>query len=145
MGILVVERGKRNTPRTQHIRKVIPMLNQLIIATEIAFAAALLAPVVHTAIWVLSPIWTQPVPATPVPDLGAELEPKELTAHIERVINQLVPSVAASIAESVVAFTDMKVPALRQECAAKGITWRNAHGKNAHLKKGEMVAALETL
>ncbi|MEO0804222.1 MAG: hypothetical protein AAFY57_18415, partial [Cyanobacteria bacterium J06642_2] len=122
MVILVVNRGKRNTPRTLHIRKVIPMLNQLIIATEIAFAIALLAPIVQTVIWVLSPIWSQSAPIATVPDLGAELEPKELTAHIERATNQPVPPVAASLAEPVVNYTDMKVPVLREQCTVKGIT-----------------------
>jgi flavin-binding protein dodecin len=32
---------------------------------------------------------------------------------------------------------------LRRECQARGIHWRNAHGKNKHLRKAEMVRALE--
>ena len=32
---------------------------------------------------------------------------------------------------------------LRKECTARAIKWRNAYGKNQHMKKREMVAALE--
>jgi hypothetical protein len=32
---------------------------------------------------------------------------------------------------------------LRQQCQKAGIKWRNAHGKNKHLKKAEMIAALQ--
>jgi hypothetical protein len=31
---------------------------------------------------------------------------------------------------------------LRKECSARAIKWRNAHARNKHLKKAEMVAAL---
>lgn len=31
---------------------------------------------------------------------------------------------------------------LRKECQARQIKWRNAHGKNRHLKKAEMIALL---
>jgi hypothetical protein len=31
---------------------------------------------------------------------------------------------------------------LRKECQARQIKWRNAHGKNKHLKKNEMIALL---
>lgn len=34
---------------------------------------------------------------------------------------------------------------LRTECSLQGIKWRNAHGKNKHLTKAQMVAALEAL
>jgi len=37
------------------------------------------------------------------------------------------------------------VEQLRQECQKAGIKWRNAHGKNKHLKKDEMLAALQKL
>jgi len=37
------------------------------------------------------------------------------------------------------------VELLRQECQKAGIKWRNAHGKNKHLKKAEMIAALDQL
>lgn len=32
---------------------------------------------------------------------------------------------------------------LRKECQARGIRWRNAHGKNRHLTKAQMVEALQ--
>lgn len=34
---------------------------------------------------------------------------------------------------------------LRKECSARAIKWRNAHGKNLHLLKAEMIAALEAI
>jgi hypothetical protein len=37
------------------------------------------------------------------------------------------------------------VELLRQQCQQAGIKWRNAHGKNKHLKKAEMIAALQQL
>jgi hypothetical protein len=37
------------------------------------------------------------------------------------------------------------VELLRQQCQKAGIKWRNAHGKNKHLKKAEMIAALQRL
>jgi hypothetical protein len=37
------------------------------------------------------------------------------------------------------------VELLRQQCQEAGIKWRNAHGKNKHLKKAEMIAALKQL
>ena len=37
------------------------------------------------------------------------------------------------------------VELLRQQCQAAGIKWRNAHGKNKHLKKAEMLEALQQL
>jgi hypothetical protein len=37
------------------------------------------------------------------------------------------------------------VERLRQQCQQAGIKWRNAHGKNKHLKKAEMIDALQQL
>jgi hypothetical protein len=37
------------------------------------------------------------------------------------------------------------VELLRQQCQEAGIKWRNAHGKNKHLKKAEMIEALQRL
>ncbi|MBW4474203.1 MAG: hypothetical protein KME45_28080 [Stenomitos rutilans HA7619-LM2] len=37
------------------------------------------------------------------------------------------------------------VEQLRQQCQEAGIKWRNAHGKNKHLKKAEMLSALQQL
>lgn len=35
------------------------------------------------------------------------------------------------------------VEQLRQQCQQAGIKWRDAHGKHKHLKKAEMLAALQ--
>jgi hypothetical protein len=37
------------------------------------------------------------------------------------------------------------VEQLRKQCQQAGIKWRNAHGKNKHLKKAEMIEALQQL
>lgn len=37
------------------------------------------------------------------------------------------------------------VEQLRQQCQQAGIKWRDAHGKNKHLKKAEMIEALRQL
>ncbi|MBW4581517.1 MAG: hypothetical protein KME42_18255 [Tildeniella nuda ZEHNDER 1965/U140] len=37
------------------------------------------------------------------------------------------------------------VEQLRQQCQQAGIKWRDAHGKNKHLKKHEMLEALKAL
>ncbi|NJL36923.1 MAG: hypothetical protein HC840_06300 [Leptolyngbyaceae cyanobacterium RM2_2_4] len=37
------------------------------------------------------------------------------------------------------------VELLRQQCQKAGIKWRDAHGKNKHLKKAEMIAVLQQL
>jgi hypothetical protein len=37
------------------------------------------------------------------------------------------------------------VELLRQQCQKAGIKWRDFHGKNKHLKKAEMIAALQQL
>jgi hypothetical protein len=37
------------------------------------------------------------------------------------------------------------VELLRQQCQQAGIKWRDAHGKNRHLKKAEMIEALNRL
>lgn len=37
------------------------------------------------------------------------------------------------------------VELLRQQCQQAGIKWRDAHGKNRHLKKAEMIEALKQL
>jgi len=39
----------------------------------------------------------------------------------------------------------LTVEVLRQDCQKAGIKWRNAHGKNKHLKKAEMIEALQQL
>lgn len=90
------------------------LLDTAIVITEIALAIALATPFIHSAIWVLSPIWTQPTatiePAVAVPDLGAEVEGEALAANIDRVLHKpvLVVSVAQAVTEPV---ATLSVPA----------------------------------
>ncbi|MEL7086806.1 MAG: hypothetical protein AAGM36_20190, partial [Cyanobacteria bacterium J06597_1] len=90
------------------------LLDSAIVITEVAFAIATTAPFIHTAIWVLSPIWSQPAASTEsavmVPDLGAELEDEALVAAIDRAVGKpvSVASMAQVITEPV---ATLNVPA----------------------------------
>jgi hypothetical protein len=63
--------------------------------------------------------------------LEMEPEPIEVEAIVAADPEPTVPEWAA-----------LGVPQLRTECQVRGIRWSNAHGRNRHLKKAEMVAAL---
>lgn len=87
------------------------LFDSAILITEIALAIAIVAPFIHTAIWILSPIWSQSSTLTKdtlkVPDLGVELEPEVLVAAIDRAIYKPVPtiSVAQAVAEPMAALS----------------------------------------
>ncbi|MEO1445149.1 MAG: hypothetical protein AAFV46_02735 [Cyanobacteria bacterium J06635_11] len=107
--------------------------------TEMAFAITVLIPFVRTAFWVLIPQSQH---------LTAEGE-QGLTA-IERSIPiaiQAVPAPAEPLTLKVKRpdYEEMKVFDLRRHCSESGVPWRNAHGKNRHLKRAEMVTALAGL
>ena len=52
-----------------------------------------------------------------------------------------LPPIATTVAKRQLS----PVEQLRQECQQAGIKWRDAHGKNKHLKKAEMLVALQQL
>ena len=77
--------------------------------------------------------------------------------HTHRRLNQIpgwrtyqATRLQASLSVPPIATTAAKrslspVEQLRQECQQAGIKWRDAHGKNKHLKKAEMLVALQQL
>lgn len=90
---------------------------------------------------------SQFVTGSPIPDLGDELEGEQIIASIERHIPAIAqsittPTATLTLEAESVNYAEMSVPALRKECTAASIKWRNTHGKNRHMKKGEMIAAL---
>jgi hypothetical protein len=60
-----------------------------------------------------------------------EMEPAAVEVAAVAIVAAIAPAWAALNPEQ-----------LRKECSARAIKWRNAHGKNRHMKKAEMVAAL---
>jgi hypothetical protein len=70
----------------------------------------------------------------------------------ERVSNKAIASsyIRAENLDQVLSSAQVKrqlspVEQLRQQCQQAGIKWRDAHGKNKHLKKVELIAALQQL
>lgn len=59
----------------------------------------------------------------------------------KRPTNNVVPFIRP-VAKSVPNWATMTPEQLRKECQVRSIAWRNAHGRNKHLKKAEMVALL---
>lgn len=67
-----------------------------------------------------------------------EKEPDAPAPHpFSSVVESIVPTAVA------IDWAALDPYQLRQACQRRGIRWRNAHGVNRHLKKSEMVAALE--
>lgn len=115
------------------------MIDTAIQLTEVAFAITVLIPFVRTAFWVLIPQSQHPT---------AEGE-QSLTA-IERFMPSAIQAVPAPVKTLTLEvkrpdYEEMKVFDLRRHCSESGIPWRNAHGKNRHLKRAEMVTALAGL
>lgn len=81
--------------------------------------------------------------------LELDLTPAAVAAVVETAIaaptveqvwcDAIVPFVRRQIARD---WSAMKPAELRQACQQQGVKWRNAHGKNKHLTKGQMIAAL---
>lgn len=126
--------------------------------TELALAIIILIPFVRTAFWTLTPHIDHFTAEALVPELDLDLDGEQIIATIERHIPAAAQAITAPVAglaveppqvpndsEPVQVFNYpvMKVTELRQHCKQSGITWRNAHGKGKHLRKAEMVAALE--
>ena len=63
------------------------------------------------------------------------------TASIAKVTTAPAPPVPASAPQRQLSPVEL----LRQQCQQAGIKWRDAHGKNRHLKKAEMIEALNRL
>lgn len=78
--------------------------------------------------------WELPTPPGPelAPPRGPQLKPLLLLPPANPVQEVTDPPELAGL----------NVIALRKLCTQQGVKWRNAHGKNKHLKKAEMIAAL---
>jgi len=95
----------------------------------------------------------QPAPApAPIPDV--QLPPLEdLVSEAEALAAKPMPAVAAPIfaptaiarLEVAPSYRTMSSQELRRHCTRRGITWAHTRGRNKHMLKGAMVAALEAL
>jgi hypothetical protein len=86
----------------------------------------------------LLPPGFQPI-ALLAPGIEPELEPQPDGDYLEaepEVVEQPIPEPAD--------LSSLTPFELRQRCQRSGIQWRNAHGKNKHLKKHEMIAAIRS-
>jgi len=63
----------------------------------------------------------------------------ELFDEVDTIMNK---PIYRSVGCAAVDYNLMNCDQLRSLCAEQGIKWRNAHGKNKHLKKAEMVQFL---
>ncbi|MGP1387370.1 MAG: hypothetical protein ACTS2F_27670 [Thainema sp.] len=73
-----------------------------------------------------------------------EFEPIELDlADFGQQLAEAMANTDAALREcDVVLYENMSSAELRKHCTDAGIKWRNVHGKNKHMRKGEMVEAL---
>lgn len=79
-------------------------------------------------------IWDEPIaPFSPLPAVPLHTQPPYLRA---------LPPVATVEPAAAIVWSELTPQLLRQHCQQRGIKWRNAHGKNKHLSKREMVEAL---
>jgi hypothetical protein len=95
---------------------------------------------------------TEPSPIeAPIPAIADPWEEVAPTPAIAKTIARpavLAVDVSDAVKESIAIDADarryqgMTSPQLRQECGKVGIQWRSVHGKNKHLSKAEMLAAL---
>lgn len=94
-------------------------------------------------------------PLIEVPDmLGPELDGDAIFAEIDRVLakpSPLTPAIAATFSAPSAVLTipvdtdlsALKVGELRARCTAAGIVWSKAGANGAHMRKADMIAALE--
>jgi hypothetical protein len=72
--------------------------------------------------------------------------PRAKIEMIEEVVETIevvaVEVVAIVVPEPAIAWAALSPERLRKECSARSIKWRDAHGRNKHLRKAEMVTAL---
>jgi hypothetical protein len=91
--------------------------------------------VVYFAIGFVLTVDAHHAPSMPTERIEESLETIEVIAVEVPAI--VVPEPVVSIA-----WAALSPEQLRKECSARAIKWRNAYGKNKHLRKAEMVAAL---
>jgi hypothetical protein len=118
-------------------------------------AIALSSAIYFSAMFVLGLQYRQPKPIQPISDLELEAEVVQLDElKIELLFPIADTSTDAAIARLEAAvltcepnplWQTLTPYELRQNCQKNGIKWRNAKGKNKHLSKREMIAALEAI
>ena len=95
-----------------------------------------------------------PLPAAPAPLPDVDLPGLEdLVSEAEALAAKPMPAVAAPIfaptaiarLEVAPSYRTMSSQELRRHCTRRGITWAHTRGRNKHMLKGAMVAALEAL
>ena len=95
-----------------------------------------------------------PAPVAPAPLPDVDLPPLEkLVAEAEALAAKPVPAVAAAMAapaaiarvEVAPDYSTMTSQELRHHCTRRGIAWAHTRGRNKHMLKPAMVAALEAL
>lgn len=60
-----------------------------------------------------------------------------------QISDAIVPFVRPQLKAETIDWAAMTPYQLRHECQVRGIKWRNVYGKNKHMKKAEMIAALK--
>jgi hypothetical protein len=84
--------------------------------------------------------------ATTRPQRTTQAEADEIMVAIAQSVEGMEWVEDKAIEVEVVEVVDWKAIdpfQLRRECQVRGIRWRDAHGRNKHLRKAEMVRALE--
>jgi hypothetical protein len=120
-------------------------------------AIALSAAIYFSAMFVLGLQCRQVKPPSDVP-LGVNARLLAVESNLEQLFPELPPAPEAVLGSAVALpeaadcahdpnplWQALTPHELRQTCQRSGIKWRNAKGKNKHLSKAEMVAALEAV
>lgn len=105
---------------------------------------AILAPEDEQLISELSDLWGDCLAEFAEPEAIAPTEKSDSLSDISapKLTDAIVPFIRP--AQRSTKWEALDPYQLRRECQAQGIVWRNAHGKNRHLKKSEMIAALSS-
>lgn len=118
-------------------------------ASSMARKCAAAVQVEQESIAVVLDQWVEPIEVEdeemdaivpPAPELVEAAQPE---IAIEDVVVPFVRK--AKSLEVAIDWSKLTPQQLRQECQKRGIRWRNYHGKNKHLNKAGMVAALNAI
>jgi len=120
------------------------------------FDIALYAAAIVGVLWLRAET-PAPAPVAPAPLPDVDLPPLEkLVAEAETLAAKPVPAMAAAMAApAAIALVEVQPVAtnystmtsqeLRHHCTRRGIAWAHTRGRNRHMLKPAMVAALEAL
>lgn len=93
-------------------------------------------PIAEQAVTEFDPVLENAAEPVSDPVLGDDIK------SVPSIIDAIVPFVRPQPSPVTVDWAILSPYDLRKACQARGIKWRSAHGKNKHLSKAEMVAAL---